>query len=87
MSPELVLVDRRLAEIARTECEGQHPYAEPRLRVVVPDTREAIRRMCELSDVNPPRIRRRRVLAVSGVLTLWLEVLALLAAQLRIHIA
>jgi hypothetical protein len=87
VSPELVLVDRGLAELARDEDARHHPHSESRLRVVAPDAREAIRRMCELSDVNPPRVRRRRVLAFSGVLTLWMEAAFLLAAQLPIHVA
>ena len=43
------------------------------------DLREAVLRICELSDVNPPSRRARRVLAFSGVATLWIEALLLLA--------
>src|SRR5262249_55957448 len=87
ISPELVLVDRSLAELVPGEREVRHAQPEPSVPVgVTADTREAIRRMCELSDVNPPRIRRHRVLALSGVLTLWVEAIALLAARLPAHV-
>ncbi len=38
--------------------------------------------MCELSDVNPPRIRRRLVLAYAGPATLWAEAVVLIAAHI-----
>jgi hypothetical protein len=82
ISPELVLVDRGLAELHPGEHAIRQGQPEPSVPVVTPDAREAIRRMCELSDVNPPRIRHRRAVAFSGVLTLWAEALSLLAAQL-----
>ena len=43
------------------------------------DLREAVLRICELSDVNPPSRRGRRMLAFSGVATLWVEAALLLA--------
>jgi hypothetical protein len=43
-----------------------------------PDLREAVLRICELSDVNPPSRRARRMLAFSGVATLWVEAALLL---------
>lgn len=43
------------------------------------DLREAVLRICEFSDVNPPSRRGRRMLAFSGVATLWVEAVLLLA--------
>lgn len=43
------------------------------------DLREAVLRICELSDVNPPSRRGRHMLAFSGVATLWVEAVLLLA--------
>jgi hypothetical protein len=43
----------------------------------------ALQRLCALSDVNPIR-RRRHALAFSGVATLWVEALILVAAHIPI---
>jgi hypothetical protein len=43
----------------------------------------ALQRLCALSDVSPVR-RRRRVLAFSGVATLWVEAPILAAAHIPI---
>lgn len=43
------------------------------------DLREAMLRICELADVNPPSRRTRRLLAFSGVATLWVEAALLIA--------
>jgi hypothetical protein len=43
--------------------------------------RATILRMCELSDVNPPKRARIRMFAVSGVATLWLEVVLVATSQ------
>ena len=72
VSPELVLIDPHLSG-----CAQEHPArTAPNLplRVVLDDVRDTVLRMCELSDVNPPRrTRGARLLAFSGVATLWLE--------------
>jgi hypothetical protein len=41
----------------------------------------AIHRLCEFADVNPVPRRRRRLVAFSGVATLWVEAAALVVAQ------
>ena len=76
ISPELVLVDRDLLPIAR----GDRP--DQTAAELEGDVREAMLRMCELSDVNPPRIRRRRLLAYAGPVTLWAEAVLLIAAHM-----
>ena len=76
VSPELVLVDRDLLPIVGGDRVGQ-PVAE-----LEDDLRDAMRRMCELSDVNPPRIRRRRLVAYAGPVTLWAEAVLLIAAHM-----
>jgi hypothetical protein len=76
ISPELVLVDRELLPIAGSDSVEQ-PDTEPDV-----DLREATRRMCELSDVNPRRMQRRRFLAYAGPVTLWAEAVLLIAAHL-----
>lgn len=76
ISPELVLVDRDLLPIVRGN------RAEQTVAELDGDVREAMLRMCELSDVNPPRIRRRRLLAYAGPATLWVEAVLLIAAQI-----
>jgi hypothetical protein len=42
------------------------------------DVRDAVRRICALADVNPPSRRGRRMIAFSGVATLWVEAALLL---------
>ena len=76
ISPELVLVDRDLLPIVRGDT------VEQTLAELDGDVREAVLRMCELSDVNPPRIRRRRLLAYAGPVTLWAEAVLLIAAHI-----
>jgi hypothetical protein len=76
ISPELVLVDRDLLPIVRGD------RAEQTVAELDGDVREAMLRMCELSDVNPPRIRRRRLLAYAGPATLWAEAVLLIAAHI-----
>lgn len=73
VSPELVLVDRPLAGSAEVVRPREPQPQQP--RVILHDLRATVLRMCELSDVNPPkRARRHRLLAFSSVATLWLEV-------------
>jgi hypothetical protein len=76
ISPELVLVDRDLLPIVRGD------RVEQSVAELDGDVREAMLRMCELSDVNPPRIRRRRLVAYAGPATLWAEAVLLIAAHI-----
>ena len=78
ISPELVLVDR---DLLSTVCDDDPEELVPNLDG---DLREAMLRMCDLSDVNPPRIRRRRLVAYAGPLTLWAEAVVLIAAHVPI---
>jgi hypothetical protein len=82
ISPELVLVDREFFPIARSERVQCRVASRQRGAELDGDVREAMRRICELSDVNPPRIRRRRLVAYAGPLTLWAEALLLIAAHI-----
>ena len=77
ISPELVLVDRDLLPIVRDD-----HFVEPTAAELEGDVREAMLRMCELSDVNPSRVRRRRLLAYAGPVTLWAEAVLLIAAHI-----
>ena len=44
--------------------------------------------MCELSDVNPPKRRRRiGLVQLSGVATLWLEVVLLALTEARVGLS
>lgn len=87
IGPELALVDPGTARHAPSTGIRRAPEPSP-LQVVRGDVREAMLRICELSDVNPPRrLRRARVLVFSGVATLWLEVLMLAAAQAHIGLS
>lgn len=79
ISPELALVDRNLAELGRAG-HANEPTATC-LPVNLLDAREAMIRICELSDVNPPRARRRHlVLTAAAPTVLWAEVLVLVAS-------
>jgi hypothetical protein len=80
ISPELALVDRELADFDPAWQELQ-PFV-----VELPDgsrertARDALIRICELSDVNPPRTRRLIMLAVAVPALLWIEALLLVAS-------
>jgi len=76
ISPELVLVDRDLVPTERSVPARPSPAA-----AFEGETRDAIRRICELSDVNPPRTSRRRLLTYGVPATLWVEALVLIAAH------
>jgi len=45
------------------------------------DLHHAIHRLCDFADVTPPRRRRRRIVAFSGVATLWAEAAVLVVVQ------
>ena len=81
ISPELALVDRDLAETHHAEQRHEPAPAQHGIGFLESETREAMIRMCELSDVNPPRARRGRVLiAVAVPAALWAEALLLVAS-------
>lgn len=74
ISPELVLVDR---ELVPSEQRASLPPAQD-------DAREAMLRICELSDVNPPR--RGRLVAYAGPVTLWAEAVVLVTAHVPLGV-
>ena len=81
ISPELALVDRELVERMHVDVPRSEPaVSEHVLDFSERDAREAMLRMCELSDVNPPGARRRLVLAVAVPAVLWAEALLLVAS-------
>jgi hypothetical protein len=45
------------------------------------EVHHAIHRLCEFADVNPTPRRRRRLVAFSGVASLWAEAALIVAAQ------
>jgi hypothetical protein len=77
ISPELALIDRHLAKLLRAERRDE-PAATP-VPFLENDARDAMLRMCELSDVNPPQARRL-TLAIAVPAVLWTEVLLLVAS-------
>ena len=76
ISPELVLVDRTLVP------DEQPAPSRPAVVASADEVRDAMRRICELSDVNPPRVRRRRLVAYAGPVTLWAEAVLLVTAYI-----
>jgi len=78
VSPELALIDPDLAALALAD--------EPRESPPVPATllesaaHDAMLRVCELSDVNPPRVRRGRMLTVAVPTVLWAEAVLVVAS-------
>jgi hypothetical protein len=76
ISPELALIDRHLAKLLRAERRDEAATPVPFLEN---DARDAMLRMCELSDVNPPQARRL-TLAIAVPAVLWAEVLLLVAS-------
>lgn len=88
VSPELVLVDPDLA--ARAEVlasDGVGPgndEIELLIREIEDDTEAAIRRIVELSDVEPPSVQRRfRVTKLVGAFATWAVVGILAVETLR----
>jgi hypothetical protein len=80
ISPELALVDR---DFAGLDLAGH--IIEPAIKDASPgflesDARDALIRICELSDVNPPRGRARLALAVAVPAMLWAEAVLLVAS-------
>ena len=81
ISPELVLVDRELAALGRAEHATEPMPTSPPVDLVASDAREAMLRICELSDVNPPRARRRGLVLTAAVpAVLWAEAAILVAS-------
>ena len=93
VSPELALVDPALAGHAREHAAHRASSAVSSRsrwpRLVEDETRDAAtRRICELSDVNPPKRRRHvGVLRLSGVAALWLEVVLLALTEAQIGLS
>ena len=77
VSPELALIDPALGALilAREADESPAPTA-----FLDSDARDAMLRMCELSDVNPRRARRGRMLTVAVPAVLWAEAVLVLAS-------
>jgi hypothetical protein len=78
VSPELALIDGEpgglvLAYEADPQRATPGPFAES-------EARDAMLRMCELSDVNPPRARRGRMLTVAVPTLLWAEAVLVVAS-------
>ena len=81
ISPELALVDRELAAMRDADHRDEPAAAKLGVGFLESEAREAMVRVCELSDVNPPRARRRRLLiAVAVPAALWAEALLLVAS-------
>ena len=100
VSPELVLIDSRLAIGARKLLSepddtllrlGQPPSAKPRLstsRTDAPFSTDeeftaALRRIVELSDVEPDAQPRRRIISFLAVTAAW-AVVVIVAANLEL---
>ena len=100
VSPELVLIDSRLAiDARRTLSEpddtllrlGQPPSAEPRLSTSRTDApfwvddefSAALRRIVELSDVEPDAQPRRRIISFLAMTAAW-AVVVIVAANLEL---
>jgi hypothetical protein len=83
ISPELALVDRDLADLGRAEHVHEPLAQHAPCGYLEPDARAALNRICDLSDVNPPRQRRARLpLAVGVPAVLWAEAVLLVASLL-----
>jgi hypothetical protein len=80
ISPELALVDRNLADLVRA-AHGHETPPRQASGFLEPDAHEALRRICALSEVNPPlRPHHRLALTVAVPAVLWAEALVLVAS-------
>jgi hypothetical protein len=79
VSPELALIDCELATLVRAD-EADESQAIP-TPFLESEVRDAMLRMCELSDVNPSQARRSLMLTVAVPAVLWVEA-ALVVASL-----
>jgi len=78
VSPELALVDRDLAALVIAAApDGSPATPTPLLESAA---RDAMLRMCELSDVNPPRAHRSLMLTVAVPAVLWAEAVLVVAS-------
>lgn len=78
ISPELALVDRDLAALVIAGAPDMSPATPaPPLESAA---RDAMLRICELSDVNPPRARRGPILMVAVPTVLWAEAVLVVAS-------
>lgn len=78
VSPELALVDRDVAALIIADAPDESPaIPAPFLES---NARDAMLRMCELSDVNPPRARRGLMLTVAVPAVLWAEAVLVVAS-------
>jgi hypothetical protein len=77
VSPELALVDRDLAALVVVDADESPAIPAPFLES---DARDAMLRVCELSDVNPSRARRGLMLTVAVPTLLWAEAVLVVAS-------
>ena len=78
VSPELALIDPDLAALALADEPRESPPVPATL--LESDAHDAMLRVCELSDVNPPRVRRGRMLTVAVPAVLWAEAVLVVAS-------
>ena len=78
VSPELALIDPDLARLVLAD-ERAEPQPTP-APILESGARDAMLRMCELSDVNPPRARRSLMLTVAVPTLLWAEAVLVVAS-------
>jgi len=79
ISPELVLVSRDLVTPVPADSVDEPASTPIPPGVLETDRRDAMLRICELSDVNPPR-RGRLALAIAVPAVLWAEALLVVAS-------
>jgi hypothetical protein len=80
ISPELALVDRELADLGLAGYTTEPRMEHAPVGFLESADRDALIRICELSDVNPPRARTRLALAVAVPAMLWAEVVVLVVS-------
>jgi hypothetical protein len=78
VSPELALVDRDLAALVVADTPAESPAIPAAF--LESDARDAMLRVCELSDVNPSRARRGLMLTVAVPTLLWAEAVLVVAS-------
>jgi hypothetical protein len=78
VSPELALIDGDSGALVLAY-EADEPPTSP-APFVESEARDAMLRICELSDVNPPRARRGRMLTVAVPTLLWAEAVLVVAS-------
>ena len=78
VSPELVLIDRDLAALVIADAPDESPATPAPLFESA--ERDAMLRICELSDMNPSRARRGPMLTVAVPAVLWAEAVLVVAS-------